>query len=107
MRTWWATALCLLLVALGSGAAGASPPDRASELAARSALPHRIAGDRRLVFVTEPFATSTGGGRVVALDRFTGREVASLPAPPGGFKLPFTLRVPGPGHLVVLDNAGF
>ena len=31
---------------------------------------------------------------MVVLDRFNGREVATLPAPPGGFKLPFTLRVP-------------
>jgi hypothetical protein len=41
------------------------------------------------------------------LNRFSGREVAVLPPPPGGFKLPFTLRVPSPGHLVVLDDAGF
>ena len=31
----------------------------------------------------------------------------TLPAPPGGFKLPFTLRVPRSGHLVVLDSGGF
>ena len=41
------------------------------------------------------------------LDRDSGRQKAVLPAPPGGFKLPFTLRVPETGHLVVLDAGGF
>ena len=41
------------------------------------------------------------------LDRYTGREVASFPPPPGGFGLPFTLSVPKSGHLVVLDAGGF
>jgi hypothetical protein len=72
------------------------------EFARRDALVHGVAGDERLVFVTEPLAS-----RVVALDRFTGREVAELPAPLGGFALPFTLRVPRPGRLVVMDPGGF
>src|SRR4051812_16501107 len=80
----------------------------ATVLAKRASLTHGIAGDQRYVFTTEPgIGPSTGGARVVVLDRFTGREVATLPPPAGGFKLPFTLRVPSPGHLVVLDNAGF
>ncbi|HEU4412934.1 MAG TPA: hypothetical protein VFS43_47270 [Polyangiaceae bacterium] len=61
-----------------------------------------VAGDRRLVFVTQAL-----DGRVVALDRFTGEQVAELPPPPGGFRLPFKLRVPEEGRLVVLDPGGF
>ena len=80
----------------------------ATKLAQRDSLIHGIAGDERHVFVTEPgMGVSTAGPRVVVLDRFTGREVAVVPAPPGGFKLPFTLRVPKTGHLVVLDAGGF
>jgi len=83
----------------------------ASVLAKRASLTHGIAGDQRYVFTTEPgIGDSRPEGdvaRVVVLDRFSGREVATLPPPPGGFKLPFTLRVPQTGHLVVLDNAGF
>jgi hypothetical protein len=80
----------------------------ATKAAQRDSLIHGIAGDERFIFVTEPgIGVSTAGPRVVALDRFTGREVAALPAPPDGFKLPFTLRVPRTGHLVVLDAGGF
>jgi hypothetical protein len=74
----------------------------AYEYAQRTSLIHGVAGDERLVFVTEPLAS-----RVVVLDRFTGQEVATLPAPAGGFVLPFTLRVPTTGRLVVLDPGGF
>jgi hypothetical protein len=124
----------LLLVAaawlVASPAASARPG--ASVLAERPSPMHGIAGDRRYVFVTEPGigdgrpgsdvaegarpegslpprvqGPAAGGPRVVVLDRFSGRELATLPAPAGGFKFPFTLRVPSPGHLVVLDNAGF
>jgi hypothetical protein len=81
---------------------------RIETFAKRDALTHGIAGDERYVFVTEPgIGAAPSGARVVALDRFTGREVAALPAPEGGFKLPFTLRVPRTGHLVVLDSGGF
>jgi len=77
-------------------------------LAQRDALIHGIAGDEDHVFVTEPgVGVSTGGPRIVVLDRDSGREEATLPAPPGGFKLPFTLRAPETGHLVVLDSGGF
>src|SRR5262245_10857015 len=76
----------------------------ATALAHRDSLVHGIAGDEDYIFVTEPgIGVSTSGPRVVALDRDSGRQVAALPAPPGGFKLPFTLRVPESGHLVVLD----
>jgi hypothetical protein len=78
------------------------PKAVAYDYAERDDLTFGVAGDRRLVFVTEPLA-----GRVVALDRFTGDEIAALPPPPGGFRLPFKLRVPDEGKLVVLDPGGF
>lgn len=74
----------------------------AYDYAARNDLVHGVAGDQRLVFVTEPLAS-----RVVVLDRFTGEQVGTVPAPAGGFVLPFTLRVPTTGRLVVLDPGGF
>ena len=99
----------LALVALvAPAAAQANGLDVTRALAQRDSLIHGIAGDGRYVFVTEPgMGVSTAGPRVVALDRFTGREVAALPAPAGGFGLPFTLRVPESGHLVVLDAGSF
>ena len=65
-------------------------------------LPHGVAGDHRLVFIAVPLTPE-----VRVLDRFTGRTLATLPAPPGGFILPFALRVPRDGRLVVLDAGGF
>ena len=100
--------LLLVVVAWLATGPAASARGGASVLAERAALTHGIAGDRRFVFTTElGLGPSTAGPRVAVLDRFSGREVATLPPPPGGFKLPFTLRVPSPGHLVVLDDAGF
>src|ERR687898_2985206 len=101
------TALALFALVAPS-AAQAKDLDFARALAQRDSLIHGIAGDERYVFVTEPgMGVSPAGPRVVALDRFTGREVAALPAPAGGFGLPFTLRVPESGHLVVLDAGSF
>jgi hypothetical protein len=74
----------------------------AFEYADRSQLTTAAAGDTNLVFVAEPL-----NQRIAVLDRFTGFEVGQVPAPPGGFLLPFSIRVPGPGHLVVLDSGGF
>jgi hypothetical protein len=90
--------------ALGPGVASADEPGPAATrvLAERDNLPHGIAGDKRLVFVTEPLH-----GRVAVLDRATGEEIDELPAPPGGFLLPFELRLPKHGRLVVLDTGGF
>ena len=97
------TALALFALLAPSAAAG-----RVDTLTTRDSLTHGIAGDERYVFVTEPgVGIAKQGARVVALDRFTGAEVAAFPAPPGGFRLPFTLRVPRTGHLVVLDSGGF
>jgi hypothetical protein len=98
----------LALFALLAPQAAAAKPGRVDTFAERDSLTHGIAGDERYVFVTEPgIGVATAGARVVALDRATGREVAAFPAPEGGFKLPFTLRVPRSGHLVVLDSGGF
>jgi hypothetical protein len=112
----WAVMTTSMAVAACAGGVGRDPEGASSEAlqvevgrhavaydyARRDALIHGIAGDERLVFVTEPLAA-----RVVALDRFTGREVATVPAPPGGFALPFTLRIPRTGRLVVMDAGGF
>ena len=98
----------LALFALLAPQAAAANSGRIGTFAKRDALTHGIAGDERYVFVTEPgIGVQTAGARVVALDRNTGKEVAAFPAPEGGFKLPFTLRVPRSGHLVVLDSGGF
>lgn len=70
--------------------------------AALNDLTHGVAGDELFVFVAQPQAA-----KVTVLNRFTGIEVGEVPAPPGGFRLPFTLRVPQSGKLVVLDSGGF
>src|SRR5262245_13607101 len=82
-----------------SEARGHGPPDvRAAAFAGANDPNLGIAGDGRVVFVTEPLAR-----QVLVLDRASGRTIATLPPPPGGFLLPFTARVPRPGHLVLLD----
>jgi hypothetical protein len=98
----------LALFALLAPQAAQAKGGRVETFAKRDALTHGIAGDERYVFVTEPgIGVAPAGARVVALDRASGREVAAFPAPEGGFKLPFTLRVPRSGHLIVLDSGGF
>jgi hypothetical protein len=67
-----------------------------------SHIPHGIAGDEQFVFVTQPLS-----GRVSVNNRLTGQEIATLPAPPIGWQLPFALRVTSSGHLTVLDAGGF
>lgn len=74
----------------------------AAPFAATEDLSFGVAGDARFVFVTQPLAR-----RVLVLDRASGRTLGQLPPPPDGFRLPFTVRVPRPGHLVVLDPGGF
>jgi hypothetical protein len=81
---------------------GQNTPATVIDYAHPSDLPHGISGDRRLVFVTLPLSA-----QVQVLDRFTGQQVATLPPPPSGFLLPFALRSPRDGHLVVLDAGGF
>jgi hypothetical protein len=73
----------------------------AYDYAHRSELITAAAGDTDVVFVAEPVAR-----RVVALDRVTGVELGDVPAPPDGWLLPFALRVPANGKLVVLDPGG-
>jgi hypothetical protein len=70
--------------------------------AERQNLPHGVAADALHVFVTEPL-----NGRVAVISRLTGSEIAEIPAPPGGFLLPFGLRLDGAGKLVILDSGGF
>ncbi len=65
-------------------------------------VPHGIAGDEQFVFVTQPLS-----GRVSVNNRITGAEIATLPPPPIGWLLPFTMRVTSSGHLTVLDAGGF
>src|SRR5215475_9695895 len=74
----------------------------AFEYADRSHLITAAAGDTQIVFVTEPL-----NQRLAVLDRFSGNEVGQVPTPPGGFLLPFSVRVPRPERLVVLDSGGF
>src|SRR5215207_6197254 len=101
------TVLALFALIAPQAAQAKGGGGHATALAQRANLIHGIAGDERYVFVTEPGLGIPSTPRVVVLDRFTGREVAEVPAPEGGFKLPFTLRVPRTGHLVVLDSGGF
>ena len=82
-------------VELGRGAVAVT-------FAQRDNLPHGLAADGRYVFVAEPL-----DGRVAVLSRATGREVAELPPPPGGFLLPFGARIDGDGQVVILDSGGF
>lgn len=85
------------------GAASITRAGLSAKWAKRDQMPHGIAGAKDLVFITEPLV-----GRVVALDRITGREVGEVTPPQGeGFVLPFTLRAPRDGRLVVLDAGGF
>src|SRR5206468_2231774 len=94
-RLWMlAAGSCLLLISavsqLASTTASADDgPVSVAALAERVNLPHGVAGDHRLVFIAEPL-----NGRVAIIDRSTGEPLAVLPAPPGGFLLPFELRVP-------------
>jgi hypothetical protein len=74
----------LALFALLAPQAAQANSGRIDTFAKRDALTHGIAGDERYVFVTEPgIGVAPNGARVVALDRFTGREVAALPARAG------------------------
>jgi len=96
-------ALSLLLAPTAAEAKGG----HTAKLATRDSLIHGVAGDATHIFVSEPgIGVAKHGPRVVVLDR-EGDEQAVLPAPAGGFKMPFTLKVPKPGRLLVLDAGGF
>ncbi|MBU52522.1 MAG: hypothetical protein CL920_27825 [Deltaproteobacteria bacterium] len=82
----------------------------ASQYSGHSSIPHGIAGDRDLVFVTEPLLQ-----RVVVVRRSNQQQIAVLPAPSGGMLLPFAMRMKtfsrsgcnSTGRVVVLDSGGF
>jgi hypothetical protein len=76
--------------------------DVAFRFAERQDLPHGLAGDERVLFLTEPFR-----GRVAVIDRLSGSEIAELPSPPGGFRLPFSARTEGTNKIVILDSDQF
>ena len=109
LRRWTVSLTCAAVVAMLvlleiTGRTGLSAADhhpRVSTYAERMNMPHGLAGDADVVFVTEPL-----NARVAVLDATTRLEIGELPAPPGGFLLPFELEVPRAGHLVVLDAGG-
>lgn len=91
----------------GPAAAAGTPAVRVGTFAERPVPVHGLAADGRSVFLTEPGIDRPGATpRLVVLDR-DGAQRAVLPPPPGGFRLPFALRIPAPGRLAVLDSAGF
>lgn len=101
MRHWLPVVGGILFITfVVAGPAAAQPV--AGILSQRPNLPHGVAGDDRLIFVTEPL-----NARVVVIDRASGQEVGELPAPPDGFLLPFELRTSRANELVVLDAGGF
>ena len=109
-------ALCETLGCGGEGTAGGEETSRAAEAlrieispsalaydyAHRDQLITAAAGNSEVVFVAEPLVP-----RVAVLDRVTGVELGEVPPPPGGWLLPFALRVPDEDTLVVLDPGGF
>jgi hypothetical protein len=60
-----------------------------------------VAGDAEVVFIGKPL-----NGAVVALSRFTGKQIGELPPPPNGFALPFIIHSLGERRLMVLDAGG-
>lgn len=96
-------AVLVLLEMTGRTRLSAADHDpRVATYAERANMPHGLAGDDEVVFVTEPL-----NARVAVLDASSRQEIGELPAPPGGFVLPFELELPRVGHLVVLDPGGF
>jgi hypothetical protein len=60
-----------------------------------------VAGGEEVVFVGEPL-----NGSIIALSRFTGRQIGELPHPPNGFVLPFIIHSLGKDKVAVLDAGG-
>src|SRR5688572_6045837 len=79
-----------------------SPSALAYDYAHRDNLITAAAGNSEVVFVAEPLVP-----RVAVLDRVTGEQLGEVPPPPGGWLLPFALRVSDEDTLVVLDPGGF
>ena len=60
-----------------------------------------VAGGDEVVFVGEPL-----NGSVIALSRFTSKQIGELPPPSNGFVLPFIIHSLGKGKVAVLDAGG-
>jgi hypothetical protein len=60
-----------------------------------------VAGGLEVVFVGEPL-----NGKVIALSRFTGKQIGELPPPPNGFAIPLIMHSLGEGRVMVLDAGG-
>jgi hypothetical protein len=60
-----------------------------------------VAGGPEVVFIGEPL-----NGKVIALSRFTGKQIGELPPPPNGFVIPLIIHSFGTGRLVILDAGG-
>lgn len=65
-------------------------------------FPAGVAAGSDVIFVGSPFE-----GRVVANSRRTGQPLGDLPTPPGGFILPFIMKMVSGDRLAVLDAGGF
>jgi hypothetical protein len=71
-------------------------------LAVDSPLPAGVAAGEKVVFVGDPLL-----GRVLEYSRLTGRQIGELPAPPGGFVLPFMMKHISRNQVAILDAGGF
>ncbi len=65
-------------------------------------FPAGVAAASDAIFIGSPFE-----GRVLAYERHTGQSIGELPAPPGGFVLPFMMKRVSGGRIAVLDAGGF
>ena len=61
-----------------------------------------VAGGEEVVFVGEPL-----NGSIIALSRFTGKQIGELPPPSNGFVLPFIIHSLGKDKVAVWTRAGF
>jgi hypothetical protein len=101
---------------LGCGSAGGAAPEptgsteaelrdalhaKSSVLAGIDNLIAGVAGDEDVVFVGVPL-----DGNVAVLERHTGKQIALLPEPPGGFAIPFIMHVIGDHRVAVLGAGG-
>lgn len=80
---------------------GGAPLAVSQAIAALWAPPAGVAAFADVVFTGSPFE-----GRVIALARSTGAVVGELPAPEGGWLLPFMMHATGERRITVLDAGG-
>jgi hypothetical protein len=101
-RTKASTLICgLLIMCATSRAQSLWPPAISFDFANINAPIAGIAAGETVVFVGEPLNAD-----VVALSRFTGKQIGTLPPPPNGFAVPFIMHIVGPNRLAVLDAGG-